>query len=79
LKIVFYNNDQDATPYMEGHNTGIANHEGSTLVMSIGDLAQHMLAPLYDNIVRKPIPGIEKFSSTVDAKKASLAELTASV
>jgi hypothetical protein len=31
-------------PYMEGHNTWIANHEGSTLVMPVGDLAQHMLA-----------------------------------
>jgi hypothetical protein len=83
-------------PYMEGHNTWIANHEGSTLVIPVGDLAQHMLAsicyytqngyPLYDDIARKPIPGIEEFSSIVDANKplpltaieqASLAELTA--
>jgi hypothetical protein len=42
--------------------------------------------PLYDDIVRKPIQGIEKFSSIVDVNKAlpltvieqvSLAELTA--
>ena len=31
-------------PYMEGHNTWIANHEGSMLVIPVGDLAQHMLA-----------------------------------
>jgi hypothetical protein len=67
-------------PYIEGHNTWIANHEGSTLIMPVGDLAQHMLAnicfstqngfPLYDDIARKQIPGIEKFSSIVDATKA---------
>jgi hypothetical protein len=27
-------------PYMEGHNTWIANHQGSTFVIPIGDLAQ---------------------------------------
>jgi hypothetical protein len=83
-------------PYMEGHNTWIANHEGSTLVIPVGDLAQHMLAnicfdtqngyPLYDDIARKQISGIEKFSSIVDVNKAlpltdieqvSLAEMTA--
>ena len=83
-------------PYMEGHNTWIANHEGSTLVMPIGDLAQHTLSsiafytqngfPLYDDIARKPIPGIDRFVNIVDTNKAlpltaieqgSLAELTA--
>jgi len=83
-------------PYMEGHNTWIANHKGSTLIIPVGDLAQHMLAsicyytqngyPLYDDIARKPIPGIEKFSNIVDVNKAlpltaieqaSLAEITA--
>ena len=48
-------------PYMEGHNTWIANHKGSTLVIPVGDLSQHMLAnicfytqngfSLYDDIV----------------------------
>ena len=66
-------------PYMEGHNTWIANHEGSTLVIPVGDMAQYMLAgicyytqngyPLYDDIARKPIPGIEKFGNIVDANK----------
>jgi hypothetical protein len=83
-------------PFMEGHNTWIANHGGSTLLVPVGDLAQHMLAnicyytqngyPLYDDIARKPLPNIEKFSSIVDMNKAlplsvieqiSLAELTA--
>jgi hypothetical protein len=83
-------------PYMEGHNTWIANHEGSMLVIPVGDLAQHMLAgicyytqngyPIYDDIARKPVPGIEKFSNIVDVNKAlpltfmeqvSLAEITA--
>jgi hypothetical protein len=31
-------------PYMEGHNTWIANHKGSTLVIPVGDMAQHVLA-----------------------------------
>lgn len=62
-------------PYMEGHNTWIANHAGSTLVIPVGDLAQHMLANIcyyaqngfavYDDIARKPIPGVEKFHNTV--------------
>src|SRR3712207_9144289 len=30
------------TPYMDPHNTWIANHEGSTLVLPVADLAQHM-------------------------------------
>lgn len=83
-------------PYMEGHNTWIANHRCSTLIVPVGDLAQHMLAAicyytqngyaLYDDIAKKPIPGIEKFTNIVDPDKslpltvieqASLAELTA--
>jgi hypothetical protein len=69
-------------PYMEGHNTWIANHEGSTLIIPVGDLAQHMLAnicfytqngfALYDDIARKPIPGVKKFNNKViDANKTS--------
>ena len=61
---------------MEGHNTWIANHEGSTLAIPVGDLAQHVLSsigyftqngyPIYDDIAKKPIPGIEKFANMVD-------------
>ena len=67
-------------PYMEGHNTWIANHEGSTLVIPIGDLAQHTLSALsyytvnhytiYDDIARKQIPGIDKYENIVDTKNA---------
>jgi hypothetical protein len=67
-------------PYMEGHNTWIANHEGSTLVIPIGDLAQHTLSalsyytvnhyPIYDDIARKQIPGINKYENIVDTKNA---------
>jgi hypothetical protein len=67
-------------PYMEGHNTWIANHEGSTLVIPIGDLAQHTLSalsyytvnryPIYDDIARKQIPGIDKYENLVDTKNA---------
>ena len=66
-------------PYLEGHNTWIANHEGSTLVFPVGDIAQHNLANicfyvqngfyLYDDIARKQIPGIEKFRNLVDMDK----------
>jgi hypothetical protein len=85
-----------AEPYMEGHNTWIANHTGSMLVIPVGDLAQHMLAnicfytqngfPIYDDIKKKPIPGIEKFNNIVELNKIipltfmeqySLTELTA--
>lgn len=85
-----------AEPYMEGHNTWIANHPGSTLIIPVGDLAQHMLStisfyvqngfPIYDDIQKRPIPGIEKFGNMVDENKAipltfmeqyALAELTA--
>ena len=67
-------------PYMEGHNTWIANHEGSTLVIPIGDLAQHTLSalsyytvnryPIYDDIARKQVPGIDRFENIVDTKNA---------
>jgi len=85
-----------AEPYMEGHNTWIANHKGSTLIIPVGDLAQHMLSticfytqngfPIYDDIKKKPIPGIEKFNNILDVNKTlpltfmeqySLTELTA--
>src|SRR5256886_10859913 len=33
-------------PYMEGHNTWVANRPGSLLVMPTGDVAQHAIANL---------------------------------
>src|ERR687897_1918857 len=68
-----------AEPYMEGHNTWIANHEGSTFVIPVGDLAQHVLATIcyftqngyaiYDDIAKRPIPGTEKFRNLADVNK----------
>ncbi len=65
-------------PYMEGHNTWIANHEGSTLVIPVGDLAQHTLSSIlyytvnhfaiFDDITKKQIPGIDKYENVVDTK-----------
>ena len=36
----------DEEPYMEGHNTWCANRPGSTLLIPVGDIAQHMIAIL---------------------------------
>lgn len=65
-------------PYMEGHNTWIANAAGSLLVIPVADIAQHNIANLcfftqngyclYDDINRRPIPGIERFKSLVDVE-----------
>ncbi|MGW0037079.1 hypothetical protein [Gordonia sp. NPDC003376] len=54
-------------PYLEGHNTWIANHPGSLLVIPVADLAQHFIANvafflqngygLYDDIHDREIPG----------------------
>ncbi len=59
-------------PFLEGHNTWIANHPGSLLVIPVADLAQHLLANLaffaqngyvvYDDINGRAIPGIEAFA-----------------
>jgi hypothetical protein len=65
-------------PFMEGHNTWIANHEGSTLVIPVGDLAQHTLSailyytvnhfPIFDDIAKKQIPGIDRYDNIVGTK-----------
>jgi hypothetical protein len=34
-------------PYMDPHDTWIANHEGPTLVLPVADLAQHMLGAIW--------------------------------
>lgn len=56
-------------PYLEGHNTWIANHPGSLLVIPVADLAQHLIANLafflqngygvHDDINDRPIPGAD--------------------
>jgi hypothetical protein len=63
-------------PYMEGHNTWIANCGGSTLFIPVGDLAQHEILILcfyvqngyciYDDISGAPIDGLERFGDLVD-------------
>ena len=63
-------------PYMEGHNSWVANRPGSLLVFPIGDLAQHVLLNLfffaqngfvvYDDINGRAIPasiGLETTST----------------
>lgn len=65
-------------PYMEGHNTWVANAPGSLLAFPVGDLAQHTLLNLtfyvqngfciYDDINHRQIPGIERFGDLVDLK-----------
>src|SRR3989440_3196309 len=63
-------------PYMEGHNTWVANRPGSLLVIPVADVAQHAIANLcyftqngsclYDDVNHRPIPGLEKFADLVD-------------
>lgn len=63
-------------PYTEAHNTWVANHPGTLLVMPVGDLAQHVLLNLCymlqnglvltDDINRRPVPAIQKFKGMVD-------------
>ena len=65
-----------AEPYMEGHNTWIANAPGSLLVIPVADVAQHTIANLcfftqngysiYDDVNGERIPGMERFASLVD-------------
>lgn len=53
-------------PYLEGHNTWIANHPGSLLVIPVADLAHHLIANIaffqqngygiYDDINDRPLP-----------------------
>lgn len=56
-------------PYLEGHNTWIANHPGSLLVIPVADLAQHLIANLafflqngygvFDDVNGRPVPGAD--------------------
>jgi hypothetical protein len=63
-------------PYMEGHNTWIANAPGSLLVIPVADIAQHTIANLcfftqngyciFDDINHQPIAGLAPFGDLVD-------------
>lgn len=64
--------------HMEMHNAWCANVPGSTLVMPVADLAQHMIltlcylvqngAAIFDDINGQSIPGLEAFSTIVDVE-----------
>lgn len=61
--------------HMEGHNTWCVNAPGSTLLIPVGDLAQHHVLVLcyltqngyciFDDVHRQAIPGIERFAHLV--------------
>ncbi|MFJ7726813.1 hypothetical protein ACIQXV_11675 [Neobacillus sp. NPDC097160] len=63
-------------PYMEGHNSWVANKPGTFLAFPVGDLAQHTLLNLcfyvqnglavYDDINNRKIPGLVKYRHIVD-------------
>lgn len=63
-------------PHMEGHNTWIGNHPGSTLFIPVADVAQHFLLALcylvqggfgvVDDYQHREIPGLERFGRLVD-------------
>jgi hypothetical protein len=62
-------------PHMEGHNTWCANVEGSTLIMPVADLAQHVIllllylvqngAGIYDDVNNRPIPGLDSHAHRI--------------
>jgi len=64
-------------PYMEGHNAWIGNHPGSLLAFPVADLAEHLMEnlwffaangyPIVDDIKRRKIIGLERFSSLAHA------------
>ncbi len=63
-------------PYIEPHNTWVANRPGSFLVIPVADVAQHVLLSLCyllqngivvkDDINGRSIPGLERFKSIVE-------------
>jgi hypothetical protein len=63
-------------PFVEAHNTWVANKPGTLLVIPVGDLAQHTLLALCymlqnglvltDDVNKRAIPGIERFSDMVN-------------
>jgi hypothetical protein len=64
--------------HMEMHNEWCANVPGSTLIIPVADLAQHMILALcylvqngacvYDDVHKNPVPGIDKFKNLVDVE-----------
>lgn len=66
--------------HMEVHNEWCANVPGSTLIIPVADLAQHMIltlcylvqngACLYDDVNDRAIPGIKAFKNIVDVENS---------
>ena len=64
--------------HMEVHNEWCGNVPGSTLIIPVADLAQHMIltlcylvqngACLYDDVNNQPVPGIKAFKKLVDVE-----------
>ncbi|PRY22209.1 hypothetical protein CLV78_107133 [Aliiruegeria haliotis] len=64
--------------HMEMHNEWCANVPGSTLIIPVADLAQHMIlvlcylvqngACLFDDVNGRPIPTMEKYSAIIDVE-----------
>ena len=62
--------------HMEMHNEWCANVAGSTLIIPVSDLAQHVILSLcylvqsgvciYDDVNNRPIPGLDRFKNRVD-------------
>jgi len=62
--------------HMEMHNTWCANVPGSTLIIPVADVAQHVILTLaylvqngtciYDDVNGRPIPGMDAFADLVD-------------
>ncbi|RIJ41402.1 hypothetical protein [Pontibacter oryzae] len=65
-------------PYVEAHNTWVANKPGTLLVIPVADLSQHVLLGicymlqngmvLTDDINKREIPGIAKYKNLVDIR-----------
>ncbi len=65
-------------PFTEAHNTWVANHPGSFLIIPVADLAQHTLAALayylqngvvfFDDINKCAIPGIEQYKELANTE-----------
>lgn len=64
--------------HMEMHNEWCANVAGSTLIIPVSDLAQHVILSLcylvqsgvciYDDVNNRPIPGLDRFKNRVDTE-----------
>lgn len=67
-------------PHMEGHNTWAANVPGSTLIMPVADLAQHVIllllylvqngTAIFDDVNGRQIPGLERYTNRLNLEVA---------